>query len=454
MLGWQNNPVDFIRGPLGADPWNLQCDIVESVRDNSRTAVRSCNGIGKDWLAARICWWWLLCHHEAAVITSAPSWHQIKDITWREIRSAWAQAPYRLSTSPPNNVEVSLSERRFALGISTDRKERFQGIHNSNILIIVTEASGMPDDILDAIDTLCAGGQARILYLGNPTRGEGGFYEAWHDDATLYQTFKIPAWDTPNFTPVHADTNVRPYLINPQWVDERRIKWGEGSTLWKVHVEADFPDQDDSFLFPLDILEAAVDREIPASVGPVLSLGVDVARGGSSRTVYTVMRGGLILDQIETKGGPVTGTAQGAIDLDSEYTNQLRIAVDDNGVGGGVVDILIDAGYDVIPVMVGSGAKDPKRFANKGSELFWSLREAFYAGTVNIPSTLDTTDRLIEQLNGIRYELDSKERIIVRKKARSERSKNVSGESPDLADSLMLSFAAQSEDELNDYFMA
>jgi hypothetical protein len=44
---WQQNPVDFCKDVLGVAPWWKQVRILESVRDNKRTCVRSGHNIGK-----------------------------------------------------------------------------------------------------------------------------------------------------------------------------------------------------------------------------------------------------------------------------------------------------------------------------------------------------------------------------------------------------------------------
>ncbi len=780
---WREEPEDFLRNILNADPWDVQVDILHSVRDNPRTAVRSCNAIGKDWLAARIALWWLTVWEESAVITTAPSWHQVKDVTWREISSAWFQAKFPISDSPPNKTELNLGPKRFAVGLScfsedtelltiegwkrgidvkvgelvatlnrstgaiefqpvkdrvvkppeemyhltsekldilvtgdhklwaqksrstvsgvpwrwwsareiweccqrggvndvfripvagcyegirdhtpdvalaevagwymcegncsrkmpnitqvdpekstyietsleragfsvtartyvqeghelrgangrvyttcdtsrnvyylrrnevrdrletlislkekqcstqllhllpeerhafieacidgdgfrqrtadyftqkdferisflqalctldgrattlhkyddcyrlsisrrdtptrmltkaekvppcgdvwcvsvdnhtlvtrrnghvaivgnTDVPERFQGIHNAHILVIVTEASAVPDNILNAIETLCAAGDSRILYISNPTQREGAFYNAFEGPTkSSWQHFHVPAWITPNFT---AGRVVRPYLILPRWVEEMRVKWGEDSPLWQIFIEANFPDEDSTHLFPPSLLAASVDRELPIS--HVWSLGVDVARRGVNRTAFTIMNGGRIVEQFEIGGAPTTETAEQSVEVFDRYEGNLNIAVDDAGVGGGVVDILTDLGYDVVPVIFGSSANDAKRFANRGSELYWGLREMFQRGEISIPKELPTKDRLFGQLAKVTYEQEEKkDRIIVHKVPKTEKSKNIDSDSPDLADSLVIATAAGDSLEHADYFMA
>ena len=47
------DPVWWVREVLGDEPWAVQQDILKSIHDNKRTAVRSCHSAGKSWLAAR-----------------------------------------------------------------------------------------------------------------------------------------------------------------------------------------------------------------------------------------------------------------------------------------------------------------------------------------------------------------------------------------------------------------
>lgn len=48
---WQNDPVSWVHDRLGQTVWSKQREIMESVRDNRKTAVRSCHSSGKAmWL--------------------------------------------------------------------------------------------------------------------------------------------------------------------------------------------------------------------------------------------------------------------------------------------------------------------------------------------------------------------------------------------------------------------
>jgi phage terminase large subunit len=58
---YQTNPVAFCREVLRFEPWSKQREILESVRDHERTAVRSCHGAGKTAVASRVALWFSPC---------------------------------------------------------------------------------------------------------------------------------------------------------------------------------------------------------------------------------------------------------------------------------------------------------------------------------------------------------------------------------------------------------
>jgi len=334
----------------------------------------------------------------------------------------------------PNKTDWQLGPKREALAVSTKEKERVMGIHNDNVLVLITEASGMPEDIMDGIDTLMAGGNCRLLLISQPSRREGTFYKAFTTERSLYHTIRIPYDITPNFK--HGRT-VRPYLITEEWVNAKRVKWGENSPLWDVHVMAKFPDDEETRLIPIDIIEAAVDRELMQEE-PGVSLGSDIARFGRHLTVHTLCRGGTIEGQYAFRGESTMESA-GRIKSFFELHAGIRVAVDATGVGGGVVDKLEEDGFDIVPVTFGSRANDSSRYADRLSEIYWHLRTDFMSGLLSLPRSLPYVDELMSQLSMMEYKYTSKGIIKVYKPDSYEHS------SPDFSDSLALAREAQHE---------
>src|SRR4051794_20665753 len=81
----RRDPVNFCREVLKFESWSKQREIFESVRDNQRTAVRSAHGVGKTATAARAVLWFLAAYPYSRVITTAPTFSQVKELLWREI---------------------------------------------------------------------------------------------------------------------------------------------------------------------------------------------------------------------------------------------------------------------------------------------------------------------------------------------------------------------------------
>jgi hypothetical protein len=59
---------------------------MEAVRDHPYVAVPSCFGSGKDWTAARLGAWWVSTG--GILVATSNSFTQLKDIYWRELRTA------------------------------------------------------------------------------------------------------------------------------------------------------------------------------------------------------------------------------------------------------------------------------------------------------------------------------------------------------------------------------
>ncbi|MBR1418805.1 MAG: DEAD/DEAH box helicase family protein, partial [Synergistaceae bacterium] len=69
-----SDPVYFTSRVLNKALWPIQAAILNSVRNNPRTAVRSCHGIGKTFTAAMCILWFLYSHKKAIVLSTAPTW--------------------------------------------------------------------------------------------------------------------------------------------------------------------------------------------------------------------------------------------------------------------------------------------------------------------------------------------------------------------------------------------
>ena len=163
-----SSPVLFAREVLGVDLWSKQEEVLEAVRDHRRVAVKSGNGLGKGFSASVAILWYLVCNDPAVVLSTAPTFRQIRHVLWREVHRQYHRSRYSLG-GKLLDTRLEMSEGQFALGLSADSYEEFQGFHSPNMLIVVDEAEGVEETIYEAIEAVMTSENCKLLLIGNPT---------------------------------------------------------------------------------------------------------------------------------------------------------------------------------------------------------------------------------------------------------------------------------------------
>lgn len=427
---------------LGAHVWSVQRDIMDSVRDHRYTAVPSCFDSGKSWIASVIAAWWLDTHPigQAFVVSTAPVHDQIVGILWREIQARFADAT-KMGFSLPGRVTQDAQWKTdggmligFGRKPSVGNEVAFAGIHDRFVLVIMDEADGIPQGLYDATDGLLTNADARCLAIGNPWDATGPFAKACAPGSG-WNVLPISAYDTPNFTGEVVPDHLPPLLVSPEWVEERKRRWGEGSPRWVSKVLGQFPKvSDDTLIEPAWVQRAAERDLVPDEEDQALS--ADVARYGADETCVGHRRGGHFRI-VATRSKQSTMRTAGMIArIVRGIPSRPTIAVDADGIGGGVVDRLVELEVDNVPLHGGHSPTDATEFGNARSEWYWALRRAFEAGEVDI----DPQDEDLQaQLVAIKFKLDSRGRIWVETKAEMRKRKLPS---PDRADTMAYAFVA------------
>ena len=432
------NPVEFARDVLGVELWAKQKEVLAALPENRRVAVKSGNGLGKGFSAAVAVLWFLHSHDPAIVLSTAPTFRQVRHILWRQIHSLHRRAPDILK-GKLLDTRWELSDDRYAMGLSADTADQFQGFHSPNMLIVVDEAEGVSDGIYEAIEAVMTSAEPRLLLIGNPTTASGVFRRAFYQERNIYHCITISALDSPN---VQSGQVVIPGLTTARWVEERRQIWGVDNPLYRARVLGEFPDQAEDTLIRLSDVEAAVLRqdqdERVSGLGlegeVAVAVAVDVARFGSDHSVILRRRGQRV-EEIRTFNGMDTMELAGWVAAAIREFQPTQTCIDEVGVGAGVVDRLREQGYGVRGINVAHAARQKEVFANLRAEGYWRLRELFASGQISIPSD----QQLMGELAALRYSYDSQGRILMESKE-AMRQRGIP--SPDKADALMLSFIA------------
>lgn len=314
---YRADPVAFFREVLGVDPWYKQIEIIEAIRDHPRGAVKSGHKVSKSHTIAGTALWFYCSYEDARVILSSTTARQVDQILWRELRmmkfrsgrcveckredpeQRYIVAPCPHSAiidgDPAELARSGLkSNFREIVGFTAREAEAVAGISGKNLLYLLDEASGIPDQIFEAVEGNRAGG-ARMWMFGNPTKTTGEFFEAFNDKKDLYHGITVSSEETPN---VVSGENIIPGLATRSWIEEKKEEWGEESGQYKIRVKGEFATKEDGKIFSVDLIKTAEDRRSENEFVGRLFIGVDPA-GGSGKgdeSVFTPRRGLYVAD--------------------------------------------------------------------------------------------------------------------------------------------------------------
>lgn len=427
--------------------WKMQAAILRSVFQNIRTVVRSCSGSGKSFTAANAVMSFLYNQCPSTVITTAPTFRQVESILWREIAGLYARAPQLGGNL--TKTQLDLTEKWFALGLSTDQPERFAGLHNENVLVIGDEGSGLPPEVYQAIENPMATGNAHELLIGNPTQPTGAFRDAFESPA--YEKFVISAFDTPNFTELGITVEdiksgeweakviegrlPAPYLITPRWVRERWEEWGEGSYQWDVYVLGEFPEAGFNNVFRLSDIERSMKRwkdnySLPNKGDKVCSL--DVSWTGEDESVFATRIGRRVID-FQVWAGQDSIYTEGRTVRHLKVEQPQLAIVDAVGIGAPVLDTLQREvpNVNVKRFNWSAVATDKERYGNRRAEMYFRLAKMLEDDEFDLPED----DRLKKDMTDCHFYYNKKGQVFIESKEEA-RARGI--KSPDRLDSVIM----------------
>jgi len=483
LAEWRADPVKFAFDVFGIKAWDKQAMVLRAVAKHDRVAWRSGHKVSKTNTASLLAYWFPICFPNGRVIGTSSSHRQVEKILWREVRALKGRARRRGKYQLPHvakspNTGIEWPDGRDVCCFSTDQTENFGGFSGSAILFLIDEASGVPEEIFEAIEGNLAGGSdsdisiAKVVMFGNPTQVSGTFFDAFHSQKAAWNTYHISSEDSPN---VKASKVVIPGLATKYWVDERIEAWGENDPRTQVRVKGNFPSQDARTVIKLGLVEQAVERfkdwheptdirrsilldnssrshssDVHVSLAydqeDRLELGADIARFGDDNSVGVARRGKTVLrddrgNGIESVSGYDSYQVGGMLlslarrfHVKGEQIPLVKIDV--IGYGAGVADFLHYArderGYplvEVVEINVAEVAYNEAEYFNLRTELWFECAEWLKTGAI------PEHDILHRELIAPKYDFDRHGRIKL--EGKKEIKKRL-GWSPDFADALCL----------------
>jgi hypothetical protein len=155
-----------------------------------------------------------------------------------------------------------------------------------------------------------------------------------------------------------------------------------------ARVLGEFPKVSNDSLIQPEWIEAPQKRSIARNRKP--HLGIDVACYRDDESVIMQREGNWApvvwsagkLSTMETTGHIVRITKQ--LNAEPGLNDFATMAVDADGLGAGVFDRLIELGYPAGEIRGGKTAIEPEDFVNARSEWYWTLRNRFQNGEIDI----------------------------------------------------------------------
>lgn len=422
--------------------------------------VKAPHSVGKSQLGGGLVNWFFDCWAPSITITTAPTQMQVQDILWKEVRQQRRGRPGLL----PKDTRMEFAPNHFAVGYTATNAGSFQGRHEENVLIIFDEATGIDSRFWIGAEGMLTGENCYWVCFYNPIdTASQAFIEEhsgkWHLE-------ELSCLNHPNIAlELSGERPLIPSAVRLEWIESRLAEWCTPvSAIEAKATDFEFPPSSGAWYRPGPEFESKVlgrwpsqatnsvwsDAAWRACLVPQVSergeveIGCDVARFGDDFTSIVVRKGRMVLHH-ETHNGWSTSQTAGRLKelaikfaTDGKDPKKVKIKIDDDGVGGGVVDQA--HGYNFIAMSSASRSIMHDIYPNKRSELWFNSAELARNGEVDVSRLTQKSRELIRaQLFAPTWKLDSAGKRVVEPK--SDTKKRLK-RSPDDADAFNLAFAS------------
>ena len=430
---YQNNPSLFVRQVLKCKPDPWQEELLQAVKGKERKiSVRAGHGVGKSACASWVIIWYFLMRHPCKIVLTAPTSSQLFDALFSEVKSWFKKLPEGLQElfeitsdrvilkSAPQDAFISCRTAR------AEVPESLAGIHSDNVLLVIDEASGIPEAVFEAAAGSMSGSSATTIMLGNPVRTVGTFFESHHRLKNEWHTMHVSCVDSPR--------------VSRDFIKEMEIKYSPDSSVYAVRVLGEFPKSDDDGIISMGLVEDAQNRDVEMSEFTPRVWGLDVSRFGRDKSVLAE-RQGTVINWLQSWQGKDLMTLTGAVHAKYEDTppseQPLEILVDSIGLGAGVVDRLRELGLPCRGINVAEAPSMRSQYLNLRAELWFQMKEWLEARDCKIPKD----EGLFAELVSPRYAFSSSGKLKVESK---DEMRKRGLPSPDKADAVILTLASKS----------
>jgi hypothetical protein len=239
------DPLEFLTTRLDFHPDPAQTTLIQSPQN--RVIVNCCRQWGKSTLTAALAVFRSVSSPESLTLILSPSERQSAEFL-HKAATFLQRLGIRTRSDGHNATSLLLPNRSRIIGLPA-RDATIRGFSAVSLLII-DEASRLPDHVYHAIRPMLAVSSGDLWMLSTPWGKSGFFYQTWANGGPQWTRLQVPAAECPR--------------ISPTYLEEERLNLGE--TLFKQEYCCDFVDPIDS-VFSLDDYDIA----LSPTVSPIYS---------------------------------------------------------------------------------------------------------------------------------------------------------------------------------------
>lgn len=359
FLDWQRRVIQDASASLGIDPsryWH---------------AIASGKGVGKTFLMAFFFVWHVITHPDSQTCITASSGRQTDTRVWKEVKKLVRSTQIKDYFKVDNTKLVHKTVDTwfgFTQPWNEERPESFQGLHAEYLAIFVDEASGVPDEILETIESGCTDEHTFVAYYSNPTKPVGRYKECfpgglYHDG---WKTYHIDA----RTVSIVTERSIAKLLNDAHG--------NEDDDRFRINVLGQFPRLEGQYFISEAMIKAAQEREYIHDEEAPYVMGCDISGGGMSASVAIIRQGSRLVERHSFKGIEEVEFTGFLTRIIKKYDNEgkkLHTFIESVSYGRAAISLLKEQGFKrIYPVNPGWDANDKSEYTIKRAEMADDMR--------------------------------------------------------------------------------
>lgn len=400
VVKYRNNPERACIELFKFKPTWQQLEVIREVcRTGSMTTISSGHGTGKSLLLAALAILFIITLPYSRCVMVATKVLQLRIGLMKYISLHWQEATKRFPwLAKYFEVTATQFKSRFnpawalvTKGFRPGAEESLAGEHAENLLVVVDEASGVPDRAFTVLTGALTQSDNRMCLISQPTRTVGYFFDTHHKLAA------IPGNPGGIYTPIVLNSEYAPHVTLRWLAMKAKELGGFGSDEYNIKVRGLFSANSGAgFLLTRAECLAAQKARVKLRKGWGWLMTCDVG-DGSDKSVLIIWavsgerydRRAVPVKTIVCNDKAVAFARRICAEIDYEKYPDLSIAIDGGGVGSPCCDLVEEAGHQVQRIRWGDTCfadDDKRRYHNQRAYSSFLLRDAINTGRCQLPA--------------------------------------------------------------------